>query len=117
MHNQFTGVTLRSYNLSNDTIMLISYPGELFLRMLKLITLPMLISSLITVSANLNARMNGRIASRTIAYFASTSMASAFTGICIALLLQPGNMSVQKDVTHNNIQKANFLDSILDLGR
>lgn len=112
-----SGITFRSHNFSNDTIMLISYPGELFLRLLKLVTLPMLISSLITVSANLNARMNGKIVSRTIIYFASTSMLSAFSGICIGILFKPGNASVSRDVIQDRIQKTNFLDSILDLGR
>lgn len=77
----------------------------------------MLIGSLITVSANLNARMNGKIVSRTIMYFATTSMLSAFTGICIALLFKPGNVSVTKEVLQGRILKTNFLDSILDLGR
>lgn len=115
--NNFSGITLRSHNLSHDTIMLISYPGEIFLRMLKLVTLPMLIGSLITVSANLNARMNGKMVSRTIIYFACTSMLSAFSGICISMLFKPGNANVSKDIVHGKLQKSNFLDSILDLGR
>lgn len=113
----FTGTGLRSFNLSADTIMLISYPGELFLRMLKLLTLPMLISSLITVSANLNARLNGKMALRTITYFASTSMFTAFLGICIALSIQPGNFNTSMTVADNGIKLTSFLDNILDLGR
>lgn len=112
-----SGISLRSYNLSNDTIMLITYPGELFLRMLKLVTLPMLISSLVTVSANLNARMNGKIVSRTVMYFASTSMLSAFSGLCIAMLVKPGSVSDARDDTQSRSPKTSFLDSILDLGR
>lgn len=113
----FLGITFRSYNFSNDTIMLISYPGELFLQMLKLLTLPMLISSLITVSANLNARISGKIVSWTIVYFASTSMFSATLGIFIALSILPSYKGVSKDMIQDKVQKANFLDSILDLGR
>lgn len=111
-----SGFILRSYQLSDDTIMLISYPGELFLRMLKLITLPMLISSLITVTANLNVRTNGKIVLRTLIYFASTSMVSAFCGICLAMLLQPGS-SVDAKAAVQGGQKTKFLDSMLDLGR
>ncbi|KAG4071065.1 hypothetical protein HA402_006851 [Bradysia odoriphaga] len=99
--------------------MLISYPGELFLRLLKLVTLPMLVSSLVTVSANLNARMNGKIVFRTLVYFATTSMLSALCGILIAILLQPGNVSSGKslDETIQSGQQTKFLDTILDLGR
>lgn len=97
--------------------MLISYPGELFMRMLKLVTLPMLIGSLVTVSANLNARMNGKMVSRTITYFACTSMLSAFSGICISMVFKPGNTGVPKNAIQEGTQKSNFLDSVLDMGR
>lgn len=112
-----SGIVLRPYNLSSDAVMLITYPGELFLRLLKLVTLPMLIASLITVSASLNARMNGKLVSRTILYFASTSMLSAFCGICIAMFIKPGSAGITKIFNPDRIQKTSFLDSILDLGR
>lgn len=111
-----SGILLRPYNLSNDTIMLLSYPGELFLRILKLITLPMLISSLVTVSANLNAKMNGKIVSRTLIYFATTSALSALCGIFICMIFQPGSVTTSKQIVQTD-HKSNFLDSILDLGR
>ena len=52
----FTGVTLgvlvglllRKYQLDNVTISYIAYPGELFMRLLKLMILPLIIASLIT---------------------------------------------------------------------
>lgn len=83
------GAILRPYGFSTETILLISYPGELFMRILKLLTLPLLISSLINVSANLNLQMNGKIALRTIIYFALTSMFSTFLGntTCFSILL------------------------------
>lgn len=43
----FTGLGLRPLTLDSDTIMLISYPGELFMRLLKLMILPLVIASLI----------------------------------------------------------------------
>lgn len=97
--------------------MLIAYPGELFMRVLKLVTLPMLISSLVTVSANLNAQMNGKVVVRTIIYFATTSMVSAVCGISIAMVFQPGNVIISHDIIKATSQKTQFLDSILDLGR
>lgn len=42
-----SGLTLRQLNLSSESITLISYPGELFLRTLKLMVLPFIISCLI----------------------------------------------------------------------
>lgn len=42
-----SGVGLRPLHLSPDTILLVSYPGELFMRLLKLMILPLVIASLI----------------------------------------------------------------------
>ena len=42
------GFSLRSANLSSETIMLISFPGDILMRMLKMLVLPLIASSLIT---------------------------------------------------------------------
>ncbi|GBP84746.1 Putative sodium-dependent excitatory amino acid transporter glt-6 [Eumeta japonica] len=58
------GFGFRSYNLGADALLLISYPGELFMRVLKLMILPLIIASLIAGSASLNAKMSGKIAAK-----------------------------------------------------
>ena len=42
------GLGLRPLELEKDTILLLAYPGELFMRLLKLMILPLVIASLIT---------------------------------------------------------------------
>lgn len=113
-----SGFSLRSLNLTQDSIILISYPGELFMRILKLLILPLIISSLIAGSASLNARMNGRIAVRTLIYFATTSLFNAFLGICLVLLIHPGNAEMHKNSNRAvGSETTSLLDSLLDLGR
>jgi len=34
--------------LSSDAVMLVSYPGELFMRLLKMLILPLIVASIIT---------------------------------------------------------------------
>ncbi len=46
------GLCLRPYNLDAKTIDYIAYPGELFMRLLKLMILPLIIASLITGSCS-----------------------------------------------------------------
>uniref|UniRef100_A0A6B2E877 Amino acid transporter n=1 Tax=Phlebotomus kandelakii TaxID=1109342 RepID=A0A6B2E877_9DIPT len=112
------GFSLRPLNLNKDYIMLISYPGELFMRVLKLMILPLIISSLIAGSASLNARMNGKIALRTLIYFASTSFFNACLGIFLVLLIHPGDPGLHNDSAGSTENKnVNLLDSLLDLGR
>ncbi|XP_017465360.1 PREDICTED: excitatory amino acid transporter [Rhagoletis zephyria] len=112
------GFSLRPLNLHEDSIMLISYPGELFMRVLKLMILPLIISSLIAGSASLNARMNGKIALRTLVYFVTTSFLNALLGIALVLLIHPGDPNLHNTVDRSTDKRAvNLLDSLLDLGR
>ena len=47
------------------------------MRLLQLMILPLVVASLVTGAAGLNAKLNGKIALRTIIYFLSTSLISA----------------------------------------
>merc|ERR1719394_970895 len=85
------GLLLRKYQLDNVTVSYIAYPGELFMRLLKLMILPLIIASLITGSASLNAKMNGMVALRTIVYFLTTSLISALVGLCLVVIAHPGD--------------------------
>lgn len=89
------------------------------MRILKLMILPLVISSLIAGSASLNARMNGRIALRTLVYFATTSFFNALLGICLVTLIHPGNpgMHAGPPKVAGDRRPSNLLDSLLDLGR
>ncbi|KAB7507851.1 Excitatory amino acid transporter [Armadillidium nasatum] len=60
------GFIIRVFEPDKTVILLLAYPGELFIRMLKLMILPLVIASLIAGSASLNAKCNGRIVIRTI---------------------------------------------------
>ena len=42
------GLSLRSAKLSDEAIMLISFPGDILMRMLKMCILPLIVSSLVT---------------------------------------------------------------------
>lgn len=88
------------------------------MRILKMLILPLIISSLITGSASVNIRKNGRIAVRTIIYFAVTSLFNAFLGICLAMLIQPGKVKLNTNIKQaDNHKPVNLLDNFLDLGR
>lgn len=113
------GSGLRPLNPSENTILIISYPGELFMRILKLLILPLIISSLIAGSASLNAKLNGRIAIRTLLYFLVTSSLNAALGVLLAVLFHPGRDDSKIKVARTVDSKggSTVLDSFLDLGR
>ena len=129
------GIFLRAVELSPETILLIAYPGELFMRLLKLMILPLIIASLITGAASLNAKMNGMIALRTIVFFIVTSLLSACVGLVMVIVIHPGNpetktllgagLTVQVFLTlplfilsgTTAEKKIDIVDNFLDLGR
>lgn len=51
------GFLARVSSYSDDTIMLISFPGDILMRMLKMLILPLIVSSLIAGLAQLDAKV------------------------------------------------------------
>ena len=60
--------------------------------------LPLVIASLITGAASLNAKMNGMIALRTMVYFLSTSLLAALVGLVLVVVIHPGNPETKADL-------------------
>ncbi|KAG8303038.1 hypothetical protein J6590_018500, partial [Homalodisca vitripennis] len=113
-----SGLLLRPLDLPKDVVVLISYPGELFMRMLKLMILPFVISCLIIGTATINMRKNSRIAMRTIIYFITTSTLNVTLGLILVLAIHPGSPQVHVNTTAT-VDNGNtkLLDSFLDMGR
>ncbi len=69
----------------------VKFIGDLFLRMLKMITVPLILTSLVTGVAGLGQHGGfGRMISRTMIYYLVTSMLAIITGIILVDLIQPG---------------------------
>jgi len=79
-------------NTISQKVMAVSkWVGDLFLRLLKMVTIPLIVTSLITGIASLgNATRFGAMFSRTLLYYLSTSLLAIFTGIFVVNLIRPG---------------------------
>ncbi|KAJ7390283.1 Excitatory amino acid transporter 2 [Desmophyllum pertusum] len=98
-------------------IMLIGFPGELFMNMLKMIMIPLIVASLITAVSTLNPDVAGRIGRRTMIYYLATMVLAAILGMSLVLSIRPG-VSGNPD-TRENVQGVKYrnLDSLLDMIR
>lgn len=76
------GFALRNAELTNETIQLISFPGDLLMRMLKMLVLPLIVSSLITGVAVLDPKSSGKIGLYAILYYLTTTILAAILGKC-----------------------------------
>jgi len=64
--------------------------GNLFLRMLQMVAVPLIVTSLVTGVMGLSGHAVGRMFSRTLLYYISTSMLAIITGLVAVNLIRPG---------------------------
>ena len=95
--------------------MLLSFPGEILIRILKLLVLPLIISSVLLAVAELDAKESGKLGRRTLIYYLITTILAAILGIVLVVSIKPGEANLkQTKPDEGNIEP---LDSILDLIR
>lgn len=109
------GSLIRATSTSKWTarnIMYINFAGEIFLRMLKSLMLPLMMSSLIAAIGTLNLKASGRIGGRAITYYMITTVMAVMLGIILVLTIRPGvdryvTAEMPSTTTINSTQPAN----------
>lgn len=77
--------------IANKCILLAKMIGDFFLRLLKMVTVPLILTSLITGVTGLGSQGNfGLMFSRTIGYYLITSLLAITTGLILVNLISPG---------------------------
>ncbi|KOX80788.1 Excitatory amino acid transporter 3 [Melipona quadrifasciata] len=101
-------------------IMYIQFPGDIFLRMLKALILPLIVASIVSAIGGLDLNLSGKIGMRSIYYYASTTISAVILGIILVLIIRPGEYSASGMVVKDNITPTRDItttDTILDLIR
>ncbi|XP_058442768.1 excitatory amino acid transporter 3-like [Malaya genurostris] len=96
----------------------ISFIGDLFLRMLKALILPLIITSLISAVGSLDLSLSGKIGGRAVLYYITTTIMAVILGIVLVVVVQPGKGA---DASSGNItaetRNVTTTDTLLDLVR
>ncbi|XP_028812252.1 excitatory amino acid transporter 2a [Denticeps clupeoides] len=104
--------------LPADVIMIIGFPGDILMRMLKMLILPLIISSLITGLAGLDAKSSGRLGTRAMVYYMSTTVIAAVLGVVLVLAIHPGNPKLKANLGEGKKNdEVSSLDAFFDLIR
>uniref|UniRef100_A0A183BUK9 Amino acid transporter n=1 Tax=Globodera pallida TaxID=36090 RepID=A0A183BUK9_GLOPA len=112
------GSIVRLGNPSSQTIMLLTFPGEILMHMLKMMIIPLIVSSLISGLAQLDAKQSGRVGSLAVAYYLATTAIAVVTGIILVLCLHPGNPENHRAiVSTRELKRVSTVDTFLDLIR
>ncbi|KAG2465752.1 excitatory amino acid transporter 1-like [Polypterus senegalus] len=111
------GFALRPYHMTYREVKYFSFPGELLMRMLQMLVLPLLVSSLITGMAALDSRASGKMGLRAVVYYMTTTIVAVFIGIIMVLIIHPGKGSKDEFTKSQKIEQVSPADAFLDLIR
>nr|AAB88287.1 glutamate transporter 2A [Ambystoma tigrinum] len=101
-----------------DIVMVIGFPGDILMRMLKMLILPLVISSLITGLSGLDAKASGRLGTRAMVYYMVTTVIAAILGVILVLAIHPGNPKLREQMGQGQKNdEVSSLDAFLDLIR
>ena len=99
-----------------NVVILIGFPGELLLRMLKMLILPLITFSLISGLAGLDGTVSGKIGLRAIVYYISTTCIAAVVGLILVSAIRPGSGMVRPEDAQPQ-KMVRPLDSFMDIVR
>ncbi|XP_061472433.1 excitatory amino acid transporter 1 isoform X1 [Rhineura floridana] len=111
------GFCLRSYHFSYREVKYFSFPGELLMRMLQMLVLPLIVSSLVTGVAALDSKASGKMGLRAVIYYMSTTIIAVLIGIIMVVIIHPGKGSKEKMHREGKIVQVTAADAFLDLIR
>ncbi|XP_037603891.1 excitatory amino acid transporter 2a isoform X2 [Sebastes umbrosus] len=114
-----SGMLLRHISpLPPDVVLIISFPGEILMRMLKMLILPLVVSSLVTGLAGLDAKSSGRLGTRAMVYYMSTTVIAAVLGVILVLVIHPGNPKLKANLGQGKKNDdVSSMDALFDLIR
>lgn len=109
----------RDQGWSDREIMYIEFLGDIFLRMLKCLILPLIVSSLVSAIASLDLSLSGKIAARTVAFYLTTTFFSVVLGIIMVVSIRPGKHKESDDIDSGStsVRNVTTVDTLLDLVR
>lgn len=96
-------------------LMYFKFPGELLMRMLKALVVPLMVSSLVSGLGGMDTKSFGRMGLYSIVYYMSTTFSAVLLGILLVCTIRPG-LNVDREAT-GTAQPGNIADSFLDLLR
>ncbi|XP_051963100.1 neutral amino acid transporter B(0) [Xyrauchen texanus] len=119
----FIGLGVRSAGLSRTQIIYFGFPGELLIRLLKMIIIPLVVCSLVSGAASIDPKALGKLGGWAMLFFLVTTLIASAIGVIMAFIIQPGSsdgnsISQLNTMDDSNVPQAKeVMDSFLDLIR
>lgn len=120
----FIGLGVRQAGLSHTQIIYFGFPGELLIRLLKMIIIPLVVCSLVSGAASIDPKALGKLGGWAMLFFLVTTLMASAIGVIMAFIIQPGASSDGNTLSKLNTQDDSnvpeakeVIDSFLDLIR
>ncbi|XP_008145766.2 neutral amino acid transporter A [Eptesicus fuscus] len=118
------GAALRGLGLSRAQVTYLAFPGDMLLRMLRMIILPLVVCSLVSGAASLDTSSLGRLGGIAIAYFGLTTLGASALAVALAFIIKPGSDAQTLKSSDLGLEDSGTplvpketVDSFLDLAR
>uniref|UniRef100_A0A674ITD7 Amino acid transporter n=1 Tax=Terrapene triunguis TaxID=2587831 RepID=A0A674ITD7_9SAUR len=116
------GAAVRGAHLSRAQGAALAFPGELLLRMLRMVILPLVVCSLVSGAASLDTRALGKLGGIAVAYFMGTTLVASALAVALAFIIRPGAGAQALNTNALGLADAlptnkETVDSFLDLAR
>lgn len=109
---------LRDEKWSQREVMYVNFIGDIFLRMLKCLIIPLIVSSLISAVGSLNLSLSGKIGGKSILYYMITTVMAVMLGIVLVTVIKPGvNGGMENGSGKYKNRNVTTVDTLLDLVR
>lgn len=96
----------------------INFIGDIFLRMLKALILPLIVTSLIAAVGSLDLSLSGKIGGRAVLYYVITTVMAVILGIILVVTIQPGKGAEETSGSEKGeVRNVTTADTLLDLVR
>jgi len=103
----------------SEHVHIVAWMGDIFIKALKMIIIPLIFTSIISGIANVGSGDNlGRLGFKTIAYYLSTSTAALFTGLVIVNIFKPGvgaDLGFANQVEGLGVAKESFGSTLMNI--
>lgn len=103
----------------NDAVLAVSWMGDIFLRALRMLIIPLILSSLISGITNIGDGSNlGRLGLKTFGYYIMTSLLAILTGLFLVNIIKPGrgaDLNLSASVEGLEEKQRTFRDILIDI--
>lgn len=114
-----TGIIMRSNNSTYNarTVMYVNFLGDIFLRLIRVLIFPLIMSSLIAAIAPLDVSLSKKIGARAIVYILCTTVIAVILGVVLVVTIRPGGDGIDDGIDRVQSKASTITDTLLDLIR